>query len=235
MNVPSFAALLAIVSLLGCTTPPTGDPGDTSADADGVVQALLVDSFSARFYDRPLGGSRIVDGPCVVARSMVPAPLVAQSAGEVRVSGRAECIASPDGSLEYFCLGTSALYVPGDLVTVAATGATFPAFTAQVTAPSPGMEVTSMVQPDTSVVIGWAGGSGRALVIAGASSATESVFIECAVDSAVGTITVPSTVIAELRAVSATAPLTLTFVERRWVDVEGRRVLVEVGFYGGTF
>ncbi len=221
-----------LLSVTGCAVPTSGD---TFADADGTVRALFGDSFSARFYAATPSLTSEVVGPCVVSRSNAPAPLESLSAGEVRMSGTAECIASPNADLEYYCLASDALYTPGVLVTVTATGAAFPAFTAEVVAPAAGTEITARAESDGSVVFAWAGGSGRAFVAAGASTATEQIVVECAVDADAGAITVPASVVAELRAVSATAPFNLMFAERDWVEVEGRRVLVEVGFYGGRY
>lgn len=214
--------------LMGCAPP-----ADTSADADGMVSALFSDSFSASFYDGPSHYTRQEDGACVVLRPTTFRS--AQSAGDLRLSGLSDCTASPDASLEYFCLGTGALYEPGTLVTVEAAGATFPAFRTQVIAPSFGTDVQAEEQADGSVVFSWTGGSGRAYVLAGASNAAARIVIECDVDAREGSITVPATVRSELAAVSETAPLNLTFEERRWVDADGRRVLVSVGFFAGNY
>jgi hypothetical protein len=224
-----FAVPLVFV-LTACGAPPA----ETIFDADGSVTAFFSDSFSARFYDGPPQYTgRHEEGACVVVRPTT-AP-VRESAGEVRVSGLSECTDSPDASLEYYCLGTGPLYAPGTVVTVEAAGATFPAFRTQVTAPSFGTGVQAEELADGSLLLSWTGGSGRAYVLAGASTAATAIAIECAVDTTEGSITIPASVLSELAAVSETAPLNLTFEERRWVEVDGRRVLVQVGFFAGTY
>lgn len=171
-------------------------------------------SVSAGFVERPDATPGVyvesTEGPCVVrvySALETFGPKVAESAGNVMIDGGSVGVMlSPDAMNHYAKQEstTTNLHAGGDAITVTATGATIPAFTRTLTAPSY-IDVTSPAQPadgdplpidrTKDLVFGWDGGGAGDLVVLLGDATTS---MTCKLPTAPGTGAIPAAALAKL-------------------------------------
>ncbi len=168
----------------------------------------------ANFFEIPSGfpdctrstiGSCTISNCALAADAGMPPDGGRVGAGVVSLSGLADGgVTLMPMELGYQATISGAVFIPGGTIGVSTTGATVPAFTAQVTAPS-GATLTAPVctqstcpaiSKATGLTVTWSGGAGTVAieVLAGSEQ------VNCEYPAAAGTATIPPAVLASLPA-----------------------------------
>lgn len=171
-------------------------------------------SVTAGFVERPDASPGVfvesTVGPCAIKTFSTPevfGPKIAESAGDVTITGGAVPLTlTPDGMNKYAKQKSTTvdLHAGGETLTISATGATIPAFTRDLVAPSY-LDVTSPVQPANNdplpldrtqdLVFTWNGGGTGEFVVLLGDSATS---MTCKFPTTPGTATVPAAALSML-------------------------------------
>jgi hypothetical protein len=230
--------------------------GDAGAPSSVVIQqdltpTLTLGSVAIRLdphYPGGLGCARTISGPCTIDDcSATDAPdageLITESAGALTLSGGS--LASPL-KLSFGANGYtspffgSALFEAGDVFTVSAPGAAFPAFSGQ-SAPAPGtVTVTSPTpttgpsgptypfDPTAAMTWTWTGGTTGDSV--SFTVATADLILTCTFDATAGTGTIPQDVVARFPATEDS--IEISAVSSTTLAAGGQSLLFEVASSG---
>jgi hypothetical protein len=214
---PADGALEGATSMSGSTEAAVPISGVTTRN--GYVIALSDDPASghsgggqAALFEvgtSPMCTLRFV-GPCSVLRcdftSATPDLGTNLSAGTISVSaGGATYSFTPAADLSYTPSGTPLTFGPGAAVTFSASGATIPAFSVGLTAPSPIVVTTpssssaAIIDHTAAVPIAWTTGARSAYVLVELSESlgARHVRTECLFDAAAGAASVPAEAVAD--------------------------------------
>jgi hypothetical protein len=172
---------------------------------------------TAAFFTIPSTGgcAQSTVGPCTVMTCSSDGgfvPYVTDSAGNITISGTRAgpiTLAPIDGGYSYYTSSSDKLWDGGETVTVTATGATVPAFSTSLTAPTPiGMTNPLCAMSDcgtfsrsTSLPVSWSPANAPALVFVISSTTAQVMFAQCTLTTSPGSV--PSSVMSLIGATDA--------------------------------